>query len=105
MKGDFSLGHTVVVGAGENPTGVHKLLHYEHSLPEALAAAGFNQVNISALREAGNRVTNARKHFGNLCGGDKETRSRGGNHRKDYGRTHCRAKAGHVKRRRHQQSV
>ena len=34
------------------------------------------------MKQAGDRVTKARKQFGTLCGGDKETSRRGGNIRK-----------------------
>ena len=45
----------------------------------SLAVAGYPQGDIAAMKQAGDRVTIARKQFGTLCRGDKETSRRGGN--------------------------
>ena len=45
----------------------------------SLAVAGYPQGDIAAMKQAEDRVINARKQFGTLCGVDKETGRRGGN--------------------------
>ena len=42
-----------------------------------LAVARYPRGDTAAMKQAGDRVTNARKHFGTLCRGDKETSRRG----------------------------
>ena len=45
----------------------------------SLAVTGYPQGDITSMKQAGDRVTNARKQFGTLCGGDKETSRRRAN--------------------------
>ena len=44
----------------------------------SLAVTRYPQADTTAMKEAGDRVTTARKHFGTLCGGDKESSRIGG---------------------------
>ena len=43
----------------------------------SLIIAGYLQEDTTLIKQAGEKITNARKIFGNLCGGDKETSKRG----------------------------
>ena len=51
----------------------------------SLIIPGYPEEDAMLIKQAGDRVTNARKTFGNICGGDKQKRR---NHGKDYGITH-----------------
>ena len=44
----------------------------------SLIIAGYPQQDTSLIKQAGYRITTARKQFGNLCGADIETAGRGG---------------------------
>ena len=45
----------------------------------SLIMAGYPQEDTTLLKQAGDKITAARKQLGTLCGGDKETSRRGGN--------------------------
>ena len=44
----------------------------------SLAVARYPHADTTGMKEAGDRVTTARKHFGTLCKRDKETSRREG---------------------------
>ena len=44
----------------------------------SLMEAGYQKEDTMLIKQAGDRVSNARKVFGNLCWGDKETSIKGG---------------------------
>ena len=44
----------------------------------AMMNQGFPQADCDKIEEAGDRITNARRLFGSLWGGDKDTSKKGG---------------------------